>query len=360
MINKVLVADDVEINRDILEEILEDKYEVLTAENGVEALKTIEGNADDLSVVMLDLMMPELDGFGVLEGMKQRGYLNRIPVIVITGSDSIESAERCYDYGVADFVRKPFDEHLVKLRVGNVVDLYTYKNRLEDKVAEQTQTLKLQYEQLEKQATRLAENNGRIIDILGHIVEARSLESGQHIQRVKTYTEILARQIMQDYPEFGLTEEIINIMVPASALHDIGKICIPDSILLKPGKLTDEEFAEMKTHTTRGCVILDNVGSTWDPEYAKMSYEICRYHHERVDGRGYPDHLQGDDIPIAAQIVGVADVYDALVNERSYKDALPEELAFNMIREGKCGLFSEKLIACFTKLRKEFAAVKAD
>ena len=357
MFNKVLVVDDVEINRDILEEILEEDYEVLTAENGVEALKLAAEHADELAVIMLDLMMPEMDGFAVLEELRVRG--SRIPVVVITGSDSLESAERCYDYGVADFVRKPFDEALVKLRVGNIVDLFTYKNRLEDKVAEQTETLRQQYETLERQSARLAENNHNIIEILSYIVEARSLESGQHIQRVKSYTEILARQIMEDCPEYGLTEESVRVMVPASALHDIGKVAIPDSILLKPGKLTNEEYEEMKTHTTRGAVILDNVGSTWDPEYARMSYEICRYHHERYNGRGYPDALAGDDIPIAAQIVGLADVYDALVNERCYKDAFSEETAFNMIINGECGVFSPKVIAGFTKCRREFAEVKA-
>ena len=357
MFNKVLVVDDVEINRDILEEILEEDYEVLTAENGVEALKLAAEHADELAVIMLDLMMPEMDGFAVLEELRKRE--SRIPVVVITGSDSLESAERCYEYGVADFVRKPFDEALVKLRVGNIVDLYTYKNRLEDKVAEQTETLKEQYNQLEQQAARLAMNNHNIIEILSYIVEARSLESGQHIQRVKNYTEILARQIMEDCPEYGITEDTIKVMVPASALHDIGKVAIPDSILLKPGKLTNEEYAEMKTHTSRGAVILDNVGSTWDPEYARMSYEICLYHHERWDGRGYPEALSGDDIPIAAQIVGVADVYDALVNERCYKDAFSEEKAFNMILNNECGTFSPKLMACYAKCRAAFAAVKA-
>ena len=360
MKQKVLVVDDVEINRDILEEILEDTYDVIKAENGVEALKRVEENADDLSLILLDLFMPELDGFGVLERLSQEQYLKRIPVIVITGSDSLESAQRCYDYGVADFIRKPFDEAIVRRRAGNVADLYSYKNNLEDKVAEQTRTLQQQNEQLQKQAAELEETNNNIINIMGIIVKARSLESGEHIQRVKTYTEIMARQMMQDYPEYCLTDESVDVLVAASALHDIGKVAIPDSILLKPGRLTDEEFAVMKTHTTQGAVILDNIGSQWNEDYARMSYDICRYHHERFDGRGYPDGLAGDDIPISAQIVSIADVYDALISERVYKGAFTKETAFNMMLNGECGTFSPKLLATMKKVKAQFENVTAN
>jgi putative two-component system response regulator len=183
------------------------------------------------------------------------------------------------------------------------------------------------------------------------------MESGEHIQRVKGYTEILANEMMKSYPEYGLTAKKIEVIVSASALHDIGKIAIPDNILMKPGKLTNEEYEFMKSHTLRGCEILNNIKGAWDQEYGKYSYEICRYHHERFDGRGYPDGLEGDQIPISAQLVSIADVYDALVNERVYKDAFPKDKAFQMITQGECGVFSPKLLEAFRKVRKEFESL---
>jgi putative two-component system response regulator len=180
------------------------------------------------------------------------------------------------------------------------------------------------------------------------------MESGEHIQRVKGYTEILANEMMKDYPEYELNTKKIELIVSASALHDIGKISIPDNILMKPGKLTKDEYEYMKSHTLRGCEILNQIKGAWDQEYSKYSYEICRYHHERYDGRGYPDGLKGDDIPISAQLVSIADVYDALVNERVYKDAFSKDQAFQMITQGECGVFSPKLLEAFRKVRREF------
>ncbi len=353
---KILVIDDMEINLEILEGILEDYYCVLKAHDGLEAVQLLDENPD-ISLMLLDLCMPRMDGFGVMNAMKESGMLGRIPIIVITGDDSLDNERRCYDYGVSDFIRKPFNSTIVRLRVGNIVKLYSYKNSLEDTVAEQTEDLKKQYLLVKEQATKLVESNQKIIDILGTVVESRNLESGQHIQRVKNYTEILAKQVMADCPEYGITQHAIDVMVPASALHDVGKIAIPDNILLKPGRLTSEEFDVMKSHTIRGCEILDNIKGAWDKEYARMSYEICRYHHEKYDGKGYPDGLVGDDIPIAAQIVSVADIYDALVNERCYKDAFSKEKAFEMITQGECGAFSDKLMNAFSKVREEFEKV---
>ncbi len=354
MRTKVLVVDDKELNREILKECLEDTYEILTAGNGADALDIIEDEMDSLCVILLDLLMPVLDGFGVLKELKRRDLLKKIPVIVISSDNSLDSETKCFDYGVSDFIIKPFNELKIKLRVGNVVDLFAYKNNLEDKVAEQTATLQKQYKKLKQQAEQLAASNQKILDFLGTVVESRNHESGQHINRVKSYTEILANQMMRDCPEYGLDEHIIQVMVGASALHDVGKIAIPDSILLKPGKLTDEEFEIMKTHTIRGCEILDNIEGAWNDEYAKMSYEICRYHHEKYDGKGYPEGLVGDEIPIAAQIVAVADVYDALVNDRVYKAAFPKETAYSMIINGECGQFSPKLMTAFTKVKEKF------
>ena len=358
MQNTVLVVDDMEINREILTEILGEEYRVETAENGRMALEMIEKMQGILAVVLLDLMMPEVDGFAVLEVMQEKGWIEKIPVLIISGETSVKAERKCFDYHISDFIRKPFDNALVKKRVRNVVNLFQYQRNLEDKVQEQTTVLREQNKLLRSQADKLKKSNTNIIEILGTVVEYRDFESGEHINRVKGYTRILARRLAENYPEYGLDQDKIDIIVSASALHDVGKIAIPDNILLKPGRLTDEEFACMKTHPSRGSEILQNIRNAWDDEYGKISYQICRHHHEKFDGRGYPDGLVGDDIPIAAQIVSIADVYDALVNERVYKDAFPKEEAFRMITEGECGKFNPKLLECFRIERQAFEDLK--
>lgn len=354
MENTVLVVDDMEINREILQEILQDEYHVILAEDGKKAMDELEKYQDKISVVLLDLIMPEMDGFAVLEKMKKRKLITRVPVMVISGETSSEVESRCFDYGVSDFITKPFNEFIVQKRVKNIVNLFSYQNELEDKVEKQTEMLRKQNRILKLQMEKLKENNVRIIDILGNVVESRNLESGEHIKRVKEFTRILGMQLMQDYPEYSLTEEKVQMIAEASALHDVGKIAIPDNVLLKPGRLTEVEFELMKSHTTRGCDILNNIEGIWEDDYRKISYDICRHHHERYDGKGYPDRLQGDDIPISAQIVSVADVYDALVSERVYKDAYSKEQAFHMIINGECGVFSPKLLESFRHSRREF------
>jgi putative two-component system response regulator len=355
----VLIVDDIEINREILEEILEDQYQIITAEDGKQAISLIEQYKSELSVILLDIVMPVMNGYEVLDYMEKHEYKDNIPVLVISGENSVKIEKKCLDLGASDFIRKPFDNTLVRKRVENIGNLYGYKNRLEEKVEQQTSTLKSQYRLLQKQAEELQNKNENIIDILGTVVENRDLESGEHIQRVKGYTEILAHEMMASYPEYGLSKRNIKIIVSASALHDIGKIAIPDNILLKPGKLTDEEFDYMKSHTTRGCEILDHIKGAWDDEYGKYSYEICRHHHERYNGKGYPDGLAGDDIPISAQLVSIADVYDALVNVRVYKDAYAPDKAFHMIIQGECGVFSPKLLEAFRKVRTKFEAFQS-
>jgi len=352
--NKVLIVDDVEINRELLFEILKDEYEIIQAENGIQALEELEKNNEEISVVLLDLIMPGIDGYGVLEEMHKRKWQEKIPVLVISGENYYKTEEKCFDYGVSDFIHKPYVSNIVRKRVKNIVDLFQYKNRLEERVEQQTLILREQNRILQEQKEKLEKNNMEIIDILGTVVESRNLESGEHIKRVKGFSKILAKKMMRLYPEYGLTNEKVEMISIASALHDIGKIAIPDNILLKPGKLTKEEFEYMKSHSVRGCEILNNIKGVWDEEYSKLSYEICRHHHERYDGRGYPDGLAGDDIPVSAQIVSIADVYDALVSKRVYKSAFPIEQAFNMIMNGECGVFSPKLLECFKESKAEF------
>lgn len=357
MRDKILIVDDVEINRELLTEILSDEFEILEAENGLEAMKILEKSHEQIALLMLDLVMPKMDGFAVLRELNQRPWSKNIGIIIISSDNTIKTEADCFELGVSDFVHRPFDNRLVKKRVNNVISLFQYQQELEKKVEKQTETLRKQYRLLQLQAEKLKQSRANVIDILGTVVEYRNLESGQHIERVKGYTKILANRLRTDYPEYGLTPEQVEIIASASALHDVGKIAIPDSILLKPGRLTDEEFEYMKAHTTKGAEILHNIKNVWDEEYGKVSYEICRHHHERYDGRGYPDGLKGEEIPLSAQIVSIADVYDALVNERVYKSAFSKEKAFQMIVTGECGVFSPKLLDCFWNVRKEFESL---
>lgn len=354
MKNTILVVDDIEMNRDMLRMILESDYSVMEAENGKQALDIIMREKDHLSAILLDLIMPEVDGFGVMQQLKDREIMGKIPVLVISGDTSIEVENRCFDFGVSDFIAKPFNNFIIKQRVKNVVGFFEYKNELEAKVEEQTGVLRKAYRTLRMQTDQLKRRNEEIIDMLGTVVEYRNLESGEHIQRVKGYTRILAERAMKEYPEYGLTQEVIDTIVAASALHDVGKITIPDKILLKPGRLTKDEFEYMKSHTIRGCELLDAIKNNWSGKSMEASYEICRHYHERYDGKGYPDGLAGEDIPLSAQLVSIADVYDALVNERCYKDAYSTQEAFRMIVNGECGVFSPKLMEVFRMVRADF------
>ncbi len=357
MKNRILIIDDAEFNRELLRALMEDDYDIEEAEDGQVAVNILNQKWNQIDAVLLDLQMPVMDGFAVIEYMKNNNWINKIPILIITGERSSEIENKCFELGVSDFIMKPFDAGMVKNRVKNMVDLFSYKNNLEAKVESQTATLKNQYQVIKMQNAKLQETNNRIVEILGTVVEYRNLESGEHIKRVKSFTRILAEQIMKTYPEYGLTEGVVNTIVAASALHDVGKIAIPDKILLKPGRLTDDEFEYMKSHTTRGFDMLKTLEEIWDDEYRKIAYEICRHHHERYDGKGYPDGLKGEEIPISAQIVSVADVYDALVSERVYKDAYTKDQAFHMIINGECGVFSPKIMECFRQVKAQFEAL---
>ena len=357
MKNKILVVDDALMNRDILKEILKDTYDILEAEDGKSALEILDAENNEISAILLDLVMPVMDGFEVLEEMNARKMIEKIPVLIISGENSTQNEQRCFDLGIADFIGKPFNARLVRKRVQNAAEHYANRNELEAKVEEQTNVLRKAYITLKSQAEQLKRRNQDIIEILGTVVEYRNLESGEHVKRVGEYTRILAETFMVEYPEYGLTQDKIDVIVSASALHDIGKITIPDSILLKPGRLTKDEFEYMKSHTTRGCELLESMKNVLDPKYEKVSSEICRHHHERFDGKGYPDGLKGDAIPLSAQLVSVADVYDALVNERCYKDAFSPEEAFRMIVNGECGVFSPRLMEVFRKVRAQFEKI---
>ncbi len=340
MRDTLLIVDDLEINRVVLENILHEDYRIITAEDGIYAMEQVEKNKDRILGILSDLVMPNMDGLEFLNALNEKHYLSVFPVMVITSDESVISEKECYDAGVSEFLHKPFDPDLVRTRVNNVVNLYLYKQHLEDTVAEQTSLIK--------------KRNTGIIELLGNIVENKSLESNDHIRRIKGYTRILAERLAEKYPRYALNKDMVDIIVEASALHDMGKITIPESILLKPGRLTIEEFRIMKNHTVAGSDFIKNAKDIWDDEYGKVSYEICRYHHERFDGKGYPEGLKGDNIPISAQIVSIADVYDALVKKTVYKTAFAKEKAFDMILKGECGEFNPDILDCFTDKINEF------
>lgn len=351
MRDKILIVDDAELNREMLSVILGEAYETVGLEDGQLAIDYLEKQQEDVVIILLDLLMPNVDGYQVLEYMRMANLLDTIPVLVISSESSPDVERKCLKLGVSDFIRKPFDNIAVTRRVNNFVELFTYKNELEQKVAYQTETLKKQNKLLMEQAEKERENNEKIIDILGSVVEYRNAESSEHITRVKSFTRVLAEEAMKSYPEYHLNAEKVKTIVNVSSLHDIGKIAIPDSVLLKPGKMTQDEIETVQSHTTKGCDIVEELGSVFDEEYAKTCRDVIRYHHERYDGSGYPDKLEGDDIPLSAQIVGIADAYDNLIGEGIYKEPVDLETAFHMIVKGECGVFSPKLIECFRNSR---------
>ena len=343
----ILVADDMEVNRYILSELFSQKYRIIEAANGIEALDAAEKERERLAVILLDIVMPEMNGIEAFKELNERGYTKDIPVIFVTGQNSTEIERTGYSLGVADIIQKPFDVKIVYRRVRNIIDLYDHQNNLEKMVAEQTTQI------LEKDK-KLREFNDQLIDTLSSVVEFRDSESGGHIQRIKGFTKILLEKISQMYPERAYTREQIDMITKAAAMHDIGKIAIPDSILLKPGRLTNEEFDIMKTHTTKGSDILKHISFIDNEEFYRYCYNICRHHHEKYDGRGYPDGLKGEEIPLEAQIVSIADIYDALVSVRVYKAAYTYDEAYNMILNGECGQFSDMMMNCFRAVKGDF------
>jgi len=345
-VTKLLVVDDIEVNRMILYDMFCEQYDVLEAENGRVALDLLHEHKDEIAIMLLDIVMPELDGFEVLKIMRDEDLLSHIPVILITGENDENKMLTGYEFGISDLVGKPFNPEIVKRRVQNVVQLYMHKREMEVKLREQR-------EKLDEQSKRLRQFDQFIIDTLSTTVEFRDFESGEHIIRIRELVRLLLTAIRDAYP---LDDEQIGIISNVSAMHDIGKIAIPDAILLKPGRLTKDEFEIMKTHTVRGCEILESIGSAQELDYYTYSYDICRHHHERWDGRGYPDGLVGDQISVWAHATALADVYDALTCKRVYKDAYSHEDAVQMILNGECGVFNPVLLDKFKEIQYNIQA----
>ena len=332
---KILIVDDSEINRSLLSDMLDDEYEIIEAENGMEASAILHEHEHEISLMLLDIMMPVMDGFETLEAMNKNGWIKDIPVIMISAETVPSYVDRAYDLGVQDFINRPFDERTVRRRVVNTILLFAKQKELSHMVMNQI---------MEKE-----NDNKLMIEILSNIVEFRNGESGLHVLHIRVLTEIILKWLI-DNSEYGLSEDDIYLICNASALHDIGKISIASEILNKPGRLTDEEFKIMKGHALEGARLLQDIPMRENEPLIQLGYQICRWHHERFDGRGYPDGLKGEEIPIAAQVVALADVYDALTSKRVYKPAFSHEKAVDMILNGECGVFNPVLLTCLKEL----------
>ena len=346
---KILIVDDSEMNREILSSILGDEFDILEAADGKECISVIRKYGRDIALVLLDIVMPEMDGFEVLEFMNKHEWIDDIPVIMISSEDSAASVKKAYEMGVSDYINRPFDVEVVHRRVFNTIKLYAKQRRLIALITNQV------YEK--------EKNNRILIEILSQIVEFRNGESGRHVLNVNIITGILLEQLAQITDKYNISWSDRLIITTAASLHDIGKIGIDEKILNKAGRLTPQEIEKMKEHTVIGASILENMELFKDEELVKTAYQICRWHHERYDGRGYPDGLKGEEIPVSAQVVALADVYDALVSRRVYKKSYSHEEAMKMILGGECGAFNPVLLQCLTEAQdkiKESIVIKEE
>ena len=332
---KILIVDDSEFNRDMLKEILRETYNYLEAENGNQAIQ-IMGENPGIDLMLLDINMPQMNGFEVLKWMNQSRCIDETPVIMISSEDAVDTMRKAYELGITDYITRPFDSVIVKKRVQNTLGLYMNQKHLINVVYDQV------YEK--------EENNNIMIQVMSNILGSRNSESREHILHIKTATEMMLRQLVKVTDAYPLTEADIALITTASSLHDIGKIRIPEEVLNKPGRLTDEEFKIMKKHSELGAAIIKDMDFPQDHRLVHTAWEICRWHHERWDGKGYPDGLKGEEIPICAQVVSIVDVYDALTSERCYKKAFDHDTAIQMILDGQCGQFNPILLMCLKEL----------
>lgn len=346
---QILIVDDAPVNRELLADILGDRYRILQASEGEECINMLRRYENDIALVLIDMIMPKKDGFEVLVYMNRNHWIEDIPVIMISTDNSDDNVSRAYSLGVSDYISSPFDAKVVYNRVFNIIKLYSKQRRLVQLVTEQI------YEK--------EKDNQMMIGILSHIVEFRNGESGSHVLHINKITGMLLERLIQKTDKYDISWHDRYLITTASALHDIGKIGVDEKILNKPGRLTADEFEIMKMHTMIGASMLHSLTMYQDEELVRVATEICRWHHERYDGRGYPDGLKGDEIPISAQVVSVADVYDALASERVYKKAFPHEKAIEMIMNGECGTFNPLLLECLNdiqgRIKDEMDAEKA-
>lgn len=343
---RILIVDDSEMNRDMLSDMLSDDYDIVEAADGEEALIILKERVYDIDLVLLDIIMPAVDGFGVLDVMKRYHWIDNTPVIMISSETSQSYIRKAFELGVTDYIIRPFDSFIIHKRVSNTLMLYRKQKKL--------------LSALEEQVYEYEKNNSMMINVLAHIVEFRNGESGMHVHHIKQLTSILLQNLIEKTDKYRLTENDILLISTASSLHDIGKISIDDKILNKPGRLTAEEFEVIKTHSLIGAEMLQDLHNTHNYPLFDKAYEICRWHHERYDGKGYPDGLKGEEIPISAQVTSLADVYDALTSNRCYKKAYSHEKAMEMILDGQCGAFNPVLLQCLKDCEKQILAEFSD
>lgn len=343
---RILIVDDSEMNRDMLSDMLSDDYDIVEAADGEEALSILKERVYDIDLVLLDIIMPAVDGFGVLDVMKRYHWIDNTPVIMISSETSQSYIRKAFELGVTDYIIRPFDSFIIHKRVSNTLMLYRKQKKL--------------LSALEEQVYENEKNNSMMINVLAHIVEFRNGEGGMHVHHIKQLTSILLQNLIEKTDKYRLTENDILLISTASSLHDIGKISIDDKILNKPGRLTAEEFEVIKTHSLIGAEMLQDLHNTHNYPLFDKAYEICRWHHERYDGKGYPDGLKGEEIPISAQVTSLADVYDALTSNRCYKKAYSHEKAMEMILDGQCGAFNPVLLQCLKDCEKQILAEFSD
>lgn len=343
---RILIVDDSEMNRDMLSDMLSDDYDIVEAADGEEALSILKERVYDIDLVLLDIIMPAVDGFGVLDVMKRYHWIDNTPVIMISSETSQSYIRKAFELGVTDYILRPFDSFIIHKRVSNTLMLYRKQKKL--------------LNALEEQVCENEKNNSMMINVLAHIVEFRNGESRMHVHHIKQLTSILLQNLIEKTDKYHLTENDILLISTASSLHDIGKISIDDKILNKPGRLTAEEFEVIKTHSVIGAEMLQDLHNTHNYPLFDKAYEICRWHHERYDGKGYPDGLSGEEIPISAQVTSLADVYDALTSNRCYKKAFSHEKAMEMILDGQCGAFNPVLLQCLKDCEKQILAEFSD
>lgn len=342
----VLIVDDSELNRKMLGQMLGSRFDIAEAASGEACLQLLEQNATGISIVLLDIHMPGIDGFTVLEEMNQKNLLEQIPVIMISSEDTVDAVRRAFDLGASDYISRPFDAKVVYQRIINTIQLYAKQRRLSAMAAD------LAFEK--ERASRM------MIGILSQVVEKRNGESRDHVQRVAQLTSMLLAGLAQKTDRYPLTREMRRTIATAAALHDIGKMEICEDLLHKEGPLTEAERRTLQSHTLLGAQMLEEQPECRDDAFARTAYNICRWHHERYDGGGYPDGLQGEQIPIEAQVVGLADVYERLVNRPVDGRARTHSEVVQMICTGVCGAFNPLLLDCLQDMEAEIARAMQD
>ena len=356
----MLVADNIEMNKSIIHEIFSSQYEIIQTSGSELAFKFLTQYKNSISIILINESIARGFSNDTVKTLSNLKIFENVPVILILNKENSRMKAVNIDLPFSDVIASPVNPFVLQKRVANLVELYSHKSDLEELVEKQTAKILSQNKALKIQQRKINTINNDMLDTLSTVIEYRDVESGRHIHRIKKFTEVMLRELAVRYPKYNMNEEKINLIASASSLHDIGKIAIPDSILLSPRRLTYDEFKIMKEHTIKGCDLLNQLDSVERNEYFTYCYDICRYHHEKYDGMGYPDGLKGDRIPVWAQVVSVADCYDALTSDRPYKAAFSHEQAVEMIRTGACGAFSDEMMDCFSASLKEFKKLAAE